>query len=69
VLDYDFVKISDLEFLLPLKSVMRMREGRMLVKNEVEFRMYRKFGAEAVITFDTPDPLPEEATQELPVQP
>jgi hypothetical protein len=69
VLDYDFVKISDLEFLLPLKSVMRMREGRMLVKNEVEFRMYRKFGAEAVITFDTPDPLPEEATQELTVQP
>lgn len=69
VLDYDFVKISDLEFLLPLKSVMRMREGRMLVKNEVEFRMYRKFGAEAVITFDTPDPLPEEATQEQPVQP
>jgi hypothetical protein len=70
VLDYDFVKISDIEFLLPLKSVVRMREGRLLIKNETEFRMYRKFGAEAVITFDTePEPLPEEATTEQPPVP
>jgi len=69
VLDYDFVKIGDAEFLLPMKSEMRMREGRLLVKNEVEFRMYRKFGAEAVITFDTPEPLPEERTKEQPPAP
>ena len=69
VLDYDFVKIGEAEFLLPLKSEMRMREGRLLVKNEVEFRLYRKFGAEAVITFDTPEPLPEEKTKEQPPAP
>jgi hypothetical protein len=67
VLDYDFTKIADREYLLPLKSVMRMREGKFLVKNETEFRMYRKFGAEATITtidFDNLPPLPE--TQEQP---
>ncbi|MBM3812235.1 MAG: hypothetical protein FJW20_11460 [Acidimicrobiia bacterium] len=68
-LDYDGIQISGVHFMLPLKHTMRMREAKMLVKNEVEFRMYRKFGAEAVITFDTPDPLPEEVTQEKPVQP
>ena len=41
-----------------------MRQGRYLTKNEVEFRLYRKFAAEASITFDTPDPLPDEKTQE-----
>ncbi len=62
VLDYDYVKISGQEFLLPMKAQMRMREGKLLVKNDVEFRLYRKFGAEAVISFDTPEPLPEKMT-------
>ena len=30
------------------------------MKNDVEFRMYRKFGADTSIKFDTPEPLPEE---------
>jgi hypothetical protein len=68
-LDYDFTKIGDLEFILPLKAVMRMRQGRLLVKNEAEFRMYRKFGAEATIKFDTPEPLGEEQTTEQPIKP
>jgi hypothetical protein len=62
-LDYDFQKISAGEYVLPLKAVIRMRSGKLLVKNEVEFRMYNRFGAEATITF-TPDPLPEEQTKE-----
>ena len=66
VLDYDYVDISGRDFMLPLKFEMRMRQGRLLVKNEVEFRLYRKFGAEAIITFDTPEPLPEEMTTEQP---
>jgi hypothetical protein len=66
VLDYDFTDISGNEFLLPLRAEMRMREGRMLVRNHVEFRNYRKFGAEAVITFDVPEPLSEEKTAEGP---
>jgi hypothetical protein len=59
VLDFDFVDISGEKFMLPLKSTMRMRESKFLAKNEVEFRMYRKFGADAVITFDTTEALPD----------
>ena len=43
-----------------------MREGKLLIRNEVEFRLYRKFSAEASIAFDKdeveakpgPDPSP-----------
>lgn len=59
-LDYDRIKISDVEHVLPLRAEVRMREGKNLLKNEVEFHMYRKFGAEATIKFETPDPLPVE---------
>jgi len=48
---------------------MRMREGRALFKNEVEFRLYRKFAAEASISFETPEPLPEDKTTEQPAKP
>jgi hypothetical protein len=66
VLDYDFTDISGKEFLLPLRAEVRMREGKLLVKNQVEFRNYRKFGAEATITFDVPEPLPEDKVKEKP---
>jgi hypothetical protein len=67
VLDYDTAEISGQPFILPLRAEVRMREGKMLSKNEVEFRMYRKFGAEATITF-TPDSLPATQTVEEPVK-
>ncbi|MBL8216673.1 MAG: hypothetical protein JNK87_38495 [Bryobacterales bacterium] len=69
VLDYDFVKIGESEHVLPLRAEIRSREGKNLVKNEVEFRLYRKFGADAVIKFDTPEPLPTDALEEKPAQP
>ena len=69
MLDYDFIKIGETEHVLPLRAEIRMREGKDLRKNEVEFRLYRKFGADATIKFDTPDPLPEEATKETPAAP
>lgn len=69
ILDYDYAEIGDRQYMLPLRAVMRMREGRALYKNEVEFRMYRKFAAEAVITYETPEPLPEEQVTEQPVKP
>ena len=62
-LDYDFVDLSGREFLLPLKARVRMRASRELTRNDVEFRLYRKFEAEAVISFgdiDDLEPLPEE---------
>ena len=45
-----------------------MREGRFLVRNNVEFRNYRKFGAEATITYDIPAELSSDAMKEESVQ-
>ena len=62
-LDYDYVDISGASYLLPLKARMRMRESRLLSRNDVEFRLYRKFSAEASISFDEIEglePLPED---------
>ncbi len=69
VLDYDFQKIADHEFVLPLKADMRTRAGRIMAWNEIEFRLYRKFGTETSIIFDTPDPIPEDKLKEEPVKP
>ena len=52
VLEYGFAKIADREFLLPMRATVRMREAKWLIRNEVEFRLYRKFTAEASIAFD-----------------
>ena len=54
-LTYDVSKIADQEFVLPLRYEIRSREGKYLAWNEADFRLYRKFGAEASITFDTAD--------------
>ena len=66
-LDYDYIAISGQEFLLPLKARVGMRESKLMSRNDVEFRLYRKFTAEATISFDEIEdlePLPEE--QEAP---
>ncbi len=65
-LDYDYVKIGDQTHLLPLKAEIRMRTAKLLTRNLVEFHLYRKFGADTSITFDTPEALPEEQTKEQP---
>lgn len=65
VLDYDFQKIGDGEFLVPLKVVMTSRTTKYLSKNEIEFRLYQKFGADTTIKFDdTPAPLSEDKVKE-----
>jgi hypothetical protein len=70
VLDYDFAEIAGGKYMLPLKAVMRMRDGRLLAKNDVEFRLYRKFAAEATVTYEEPPPpLPAEKTTEQPPTP
>jgi hypothetical protein len=69
VLDYDFQKIADREFVLPLKADLRTRAGRIMAWNEIEFRLYRKFGTDTSITFDTPDPIPEDKLKEEPPKP
>ena len=63
VLDYDFEDISGHEFLLPLKFFTEMSADGILTRNESEYRLYRKYSAEAEIRYDiTPDPLPAEQT-------
>ncbi|MGH9658738.1 MAG: hypothetical protein ACRD96_09350 [Bryobacteraceae bacterium] len=62
MLDYDYTAISEQTHLLPLKAVVRMRQDKFLTRNDVEFRMYRRFGSDVTITF-TPDALPEDKEQ------
>lgn len=62
-LDYDFTDISGRQFLLPLKARNRLRTGKFLSKNDVEFRLYRKFEAEAILSFgdvENLEPLPDD---------
>lgn len=65
-LDYDYTEISGNTFLLPLRAEIKMREGKFLVRNDIEFRNYRKFGADTSITFDTPEPLSSDVVNESP---
>ncbi len=70
VLDYDYQTISDQKFLLPMKLTTRLDDNRHYQsRNDVEFRNYRKFSADTVLTFDTdaPAPLDDTKTKEQPV--
>ena len=51
----DNAKISDQEFLLPLKSELNSKEGRYLVKNTISYHLYRKFTTEEKITYESVD--------------
>ena len=50
--------------MLPLKSVNTSSRTRFKSRNEIEFRLYRKFGTESTIKFETPEPLPDDKTKE-----
>jgi hypothetical protein len=64
VLNYDMVNISGVPFVLPLKAEVTSRAGRYATKNEVEFRRYSRFTADATIIFDVPDEIPREQLEE-----
>jgi hypothetical protein len=68
VLDYDYQDISGHTFLLPLKSQVLMSGGDALQKLDEEFRLYRKYSAEAEIKYDADPlpPLPDDKTKETP---
>jgi hypothetical protein len=55
-LDYDYVLIGDSKFLLPVHSeALSCERGTSgCSRNVIDFRNYRKFGADTSITFDTP---------------
>jgi len=52
-LDYDSTEIGGRSFLVPHSAVVEMIAGVLGSKNEIEFRDYRKFSADAGISFDT----------------
>lgn len=54
VLDYDYTRIGDSEYLLPLEFEIRSREGNSLLKNNVTYDEYRKFTAVSNIIFESP---------------
>lgn len=69
-LDYDQVSISGQSYMCPLTAKVNMTAGQQKTQNNIEFRLYRKFGTESNITFgamtDAPPPLPDSQTQEQP---
>jgi hypothetical protein len=69
VLYYDIVDIAGQNFVLPLQSEIRSREGRFLAWNEVSYRSYHKYSADASISFGAPDDIPADKLKEQPDKP
>ena len=44
-------RIGDEDYLLPLRSVLQVRQGKQVVRNETRFREYRKFEASSQIKY------------------
>jgi len=68
--NYDYINLGGQKYVLPLKTEVKSTamtaRGKYMSWNEAEFRMYRKFGTDTSITFDSSDPLPDDKTQEQP---
>lgn len=64
--DYDFEDIAGQQYMLPLHSDVRSREGSYKSWNEVTYRSYHKYGAEATISFDTSDLPPDKLKEQKP---
>ena len=52
VLDYDYAKIGDDSYLLPLRVEVRIDAKGGASLNSVQFQNYRKFHADATVSFD-----------------
>jgi hypothetical protein len=55
ILDYEYTRIGDTSYLLPLTFELRSREGNVRVKNDVDYDGYRKFTADSSVSFSAPD--------------
>jgi hypothetical protein len=68
--NYDYTDIAGNKYVLPLKTEIRARDGKYMSWNEAEFHLYRKFGADTTIKFETdPEPIPTDKTEEQPAVP
>ncbi len=63
IVDYDQVDIGGQPFICPLMAQLFMRAGRESSKNQIEFRNYKKFGTESIVTYDMKTPLPPREEQ------
>ena len=55
ILDYEYTRIGDADFLLPLQFELRSRQGKHFLKNDVDYDNYQKFTSDSNITFGAPD--------------
>jgi len=51
MLDYDYMRIGEGSYLLPLTFELRSREGTLQIKNDVDYTDYRKFTADSSVQF------------------
>ncbi len=65
-LDYDLIKINEQLFMLPYHYLLTSRTNEANNSNEADFKLYRKYGAEATITFGDVDPVPDEKLKDVP---
>lgn len=56
MLDYDYMRIGDADYLLPLTFELRSRDGPIGIKNDVDYTEYRKFSADSSVTFGVDGP-------------
>lgn len=63
-LDYRPQVIGNVEYLLPLRAVEWNKTRGLATRNEVEFRLYRKFSTDSKVDFETPPPLPRDQVEE-----
>lgn len=55
VVNYSEVKIGSGSYLLPNRSVAYSRTGSVEVREDIDYRDYRKFGTDATVAFPTTD--------------
>jgi hypothetical protein len=60
MLDYEYTRIGDGDYLLPLNFELRSREGKIQIKNDVEYDGYRKFTADSSVRFGASDDAPKQ---------
>ena len=70
-LDYDLIKIGDQAFMLPYHYQLDSKANASdTTASEADFKLYRKYGAEASITFGdvSTDPVPPDTLKDVPDQ-
>ncbi len=70
IVDYDTAVIGTTAFMLPMRAEVKMRDTDVAIRNNIDFRSYRKFGAESEIKYDDIPDTPDDAkTKETPAAP